>query len=514
VIILGGGQQMNTSRSFFAEQHANRRRTVVFASLTAVWMLAVGFWAVFLQYVLLGLMAAQFGVYPALLASDTPFVTSLWGAAGALALWATAATFLFFRSSSIVPRAVGAGPPIGSDAMRLTRSLNRVLLASGNAASTPAVFVWPIDSPNAFAAGRSVRDGSIVVSRGLLTLCDDGELDAVLAHELAHLHNGDALHVTQAVCAATAVLLVLYLGATLAVVVGAITAAIIALIVNIADEDDSGIGCLLAIFGVFYALSFGLASLVIVSVVFVPITLIAGTAIRCAASGLSQSREFLADACSAQWTRNPAKLASVLRKIDGNVNTLPIRGAVVAPLLLAENRVGGPRAKLKLFDDFFTRGGWSQFFGFLLRSHPPARMRALLLDQMAGFDLAGWRPPPVGFAQRSRQVIAVIIPAVLVAAAIAAVPWRPQARTVWFPQPPVAQQSSEAWVRAEIAADRVRLRQRAKTDAAIIGELARGTPVLARRRISSGESGGNWVEVSLDGRTVSGWVAAQFIRAK
>lgn len=505
---------MNTSRSFFAEQHANRRRTAVFASLTAVWMLAVGFWVVFFQYVLLGLMAAQFGVYPALLSSDTPFVTALWGSAGALALWAAAAVFLLLRSSSIVPRVVGASPPTDSDRMRLTRSLNRVLLASGNVAHTPALFVWPIDSPNAFAAGRSVRDGSVVVSRGLLALCDDAELDAVLGHEVAHLHNGDALHVTQAVCAATAVLLVLYLGATLAVVVGAITAGVIALIVSIAGEDESGIGCLLAIFGVVYAFSFGLASLILVVIVFTPITLIAGTAIRCAASGLSQTREFLADACSAQWTRNPGKLASVLRKIDGNVSTLPIRGAIVAPLLLTENRVGGPKAKLKLLDDFFTRRGWSQFLGFLLRSHPPARVRALLLDQMAGFDLAGWRPPPVGLAQRSRHVASVLVPAILVAAAVAAVPWRPEARRAWFPQRPAAQQEAGAWVRGEIAADRVRLRQGPSTNAAIIGELARGTPVIVRRQSISAETGAEWFEVSLDGRSVSGWVAGQFIRVR
>jgi heat shock protein HtpX len=507
------GAPMNTSRSFFEEQLANRRRTIVFAVVTAAWMLAVGFWTVFLQFVLFGALASMFNVYPTVITSDVPFHSGLIGATVALALWLVAALALFWQSASIIPRAVGARAPDGPEATRLARVLNRVLLSSGNASRKPALFVWSVASVNAFAVGRSIGDGSIVVTNALVAQCDDDELEAVLAHELAHLQNGDALHVTQAVCAASAVLVVLYLGATLAVIAGAVTAAVIALIVNVASENDSGIGCFLAIFGVAYALSFGLATVLLITIVFVPITVIAGIALRCAASGLSQTREYLADACAAQWTRNPAKLAALLRRIEGGATALPLRGTAAAPLLLVENQIAGPRAKLRPVDDFFTRGAWSGFLGFLLRSHPPVHRRALLLDQMAGFDRDGWRLPPLNVGQRLSQILAVAVPVVLVAGAVAAIPWQPSAREWWLGRPPAQHaQTLPTWHQAKVTADRVRLRQSPNTDSAILGELPRGTTLLVGQRRPGNRPNESWTEVSFDGRTAAGWVASQFLQ--
>jgi heat shock protein HtpX len=51
-----------------------------------------------------------------------------------------------------------------------------------------------IDTParNAFAAGLTADRAAVTVTRGLMEALDDRELSAVLAHELAHIRNGDA----------------------------------------------------------------------------------------------------------------------------------------------------------------------------------------------------------------------------------------------------------------------------------------------------------------------------------
>jgi heat shock protein HtpX len=60
----------------------------------------------------------------------------------------------------------------------------------------PRLAVMPTDVPNAFSAGRSPRSAVVVVTRGLLERLDDEELEAVLAHELAHVANRDAFVMT------------------------------------------------------------------------------------------------------------------------------------------------------------------------------------------------------------------------------------------------------------------------------------------------------------------------------
>jgi heat shock protein HtpX len=60
------------------------------------------------------------------------------------------------------------------------------------AISTPSVFVIPDPSPNAFSIGHAGSRAAIVVSRGLLTSLSPLELEAVLAHEMVRIQNGDA----------------------------------------------------------------------------------------------------------------------------------------------------------------------------------------------------------------------------------------------------------------------------------------------------------------------------------
>jgi heat shock protein HtpX len=62
---------------------------------------------------------------------------------------------------------------------------------------TPTVAVAPSEVPNSFTVG-GVANATLVVSEGLLAALDDEELDAVLAHELAHVANRDVRVMTLA----------------------------------------------------------------------------------------------------------------------------------------------------------------------------------------------------------------------------------------------------------------------------------------------------------------------------
>ncbi|MBI4187383.1 MAG: M48 family metalloprotease [Chloroflexi bacterium] len=60
----------------------------------------------------------------------------------------------------------------------------------------PRVGVAQLAVPNAFAFGRSLKDGRVCVTQGIRQLLSKDELKAVLGHEITHLKNRDMLFIT------------------------------------------------------------------------------------------------------------------------------------------------------------------------------------------------------------------------------------------------------------------------------------------------------------------------------
>ncbi len=177
----------------------------------------------------------------------------------------------------------------------------------------PDVAVVDSEAPNAFVVGRSARSSTLAVTEGLLETVDDDELDAVVAHELAHVRNRDA-----------PVMSVAYLLPTVSyyVAVGATYALYFAgrLIPfggghhhhhgGGSSDDDAGSAVLVVIAGILLTI------------------LIA--ALFWAASYLvfrlfSRQREYAADEAAAEATGDPAAMASALRAIDDGLSEAPDR---------------------------------------------------------------------------------------------------------------------------------------------------------------------------------------------
>lgn len=97
----------------------------------------------------------------------------------------------YFFSDKIALTTSGAQPVSRDQLPRLYQVMER--LAAKVNIPVPALYVVPDAAPNAFATGRNPKHASVAVTRGLLELMNDDELEGVIAHELSHVRNYDIL---------------------------------------------------------------------------------------------------------------------------------------------------------------------------------------------------------------------------------------------------------------------------------------------------------------------------------
>lgn len=197
--------------------------------------------------------------------------------------------------------------------------------------------------PNAFSAGRSARNGIIVVTKGLLDRLDDGEVEAVLAHELSHIANQDAFVMTIAAAPALVGRKVLWgfvsLPWTAASVPSKIGSALLVLY-------------LLPIVFVGWMV-YAFATLLVMSI--------------------SRYREYVADRGAAILTGAPEELMSALQKIADEVPLIPTQDRRAAAAMNA----------------FFVLPAGTGFDGFevdplrIFPTHPPLVRRLEHLDALA-----------------------------------------------------------------------------------------------------------------------------------
>src|SRR6267143_466992 len=106
----------------------------------------------------------------------------------------------YFFSDKIALASSGAQRVSREQVPRLYEVMER--LAGKARLPMPKLYVIPEAAPNDFATGRNPQHASVAVTRGLLELMNDEELEGVIAHELSHVRNYDIL--TSSIAAAIA----------------------------------------------------------------------------------------------------------------------------------------------------------------------------------------------------------------------------------------------------------------------------------------------------------------------
>ncbi|HWJ31295.1 MAG TPA: M48 family metalloprotease, partial [Gaiellaceae bacterium] len=159
-------------------------RLVVLRNVLKAWMLLVGASAVF------ALVGWGLGGYRLL--SIFVFCGALL--AGALYWYSDRVAMGLLRARELP---VGEFPGLHS-------TLERLAAVAGTV--KPRLYLMEDGLPRAAAAGRGPRGSAIAVSAGLLTAASPAELEAVLAHELAHVRHRDVVVQTSVVVLAATLL--------------------------------------------------------------------------------------------------------------------------------------------------------------------------------------------------------------------------------------------------------------------------------------------------------------------
>jgi heat shock protein HtpX len=193
---------------------------------------------------------------------------------------------------------------------------------------TPKVYIIPDHSPNAFATGRNPQHAAVAATEGIMRLLSPGELEGVIAHELAHIKHRDILISSVAATIGAAIMMLAQMAQFAAIFGG-----------GRSDERGGSSPIAMLLTAMLAPLAAGLIQ-----------------------AAISRQREFAADRGGAEMAGSPLGLAQALRKIDAAARQIPMDA--------------NPATAHMFIMKPFSLGGLQGLFS----THPPteARIQALL----------------------------------------------------------------------------------------------------------------------------------------
>jgi heat shock protein HtpX len=278
---------------------------------------------------LIAAMALLFVLFGFALAASLDPAAGPAGVVVALIVWAVMVLVATTAGEAILLAQAGAREVDRLSAPQLHNVVEEMCIASG-LKTAPKVYLIDTPVPNAFAVGLTPKRAAVAVTTGLLARLDRDELQGVVAHEIAHIANRDTLFMTLA-------------GVTLGAIVMLADVRVRGWRVSSRGSRDSGKGAAVA------------------AIVAILIVVLAPLLARLLYFACSRRREYLADACAAQFTRYPEGLASALEKISGAQSASAEASRVLAPMYIVS-----PLA---------ARSERTSLFG----THPPAADRIRIL---------------------------------------------------------------------------------------------------------------------------------------
>ena len=275
----------------------------------------------------------------------------------------------YWSSASLAISSTRAQPAPREEFTRLHNLVEEVSIAAG--IPKPKVYVVHDPSPNAFATGRNVDNAAVAVTTGLLDKMNRAELEGVIAHEIAHIRNGDILVMTVAVGTAGAIAFIsdiffrmLYWGALTG---GGAS--------HRRRSNDSNGG--------------GAQALVIVGATLF-VSVLAPLAAALLKAAVSRSRESLADATAVEITRYPGGIRSALEKLDADITVVTRTSHATSHLWIESPDDHETDDRGRRFNDMFS-------------THPPLAERINILREMEGLAPYEGPDPVVSEALRTMQ---------------------------------------------------------------------------------------------------------------
>ncbi len=268
----------------------------------------------------------------------------LLGVGVALVIWGIQMAIYATGAQSLLLQGTMAREIQKEDSPRLFNVVEEMAIASG-LGFIPKIYLVEDPAPNAFAVGRNPGNSAVIVTTGLLHRLNRDELQGVIAHEIGHLKNRDVQFMTLA-----------------AVLLGSIVilSEILWRSLRLGGRGRSRSA----------SRGGGQAQLIILLVALLLVVL-GPLLAQLLYFACSRKREYLADACSAQFTRYPEGLASALEKISRTPLTVSFASKATAPMFIVN-----PLA---------AAGGAGLF-----STHPPTEERIRILRSMGGASLGAY----------------------------------------------------------------------------------------------------------------------------
>lgn len=263
-------------------------------------------------------------------------------AAGIVAIWLLIA---YTFNAQMIQHATGAKPLERKENPRVYNLVENLCMTCGM--QMPKVNIIEDPQLNAFASGINKKSYTVTLTRGIIDYLDNAELEGVIAHELTHIRNRD-----------TRVLIVsiVFVG-ILSTVLTVLTRGVLRAFLwsggssrrSNSKNGNGGVAIIVII----------VAAIICAAIAYF-LTILTRFAI-------SRKREFMADAGSAELTRNPRALASALRKISAYPGLGHIDREDIAQLYIIHPK--------KLKQNFFDR------LQSLFSTHPSTEERIRILEQ-------------------------------------------------------------------------------------------------------------------------------------